>query len=162
MHARWPKDIAELEAFCKEEWEKISNTRIERLLAATRSVCKLWYLPEEVLLSTDYVGCPNFCRVPQWWFYLCSIYDIKNNYAIMVAENIVFFHTLEQGCQTQIHSGPKLKTRSKSRAGLVQCLLTNWLEHVFPHSPDIAIIFFHMETWTWVLLKHIESGPSKA
>ena len=28
-----PKNIAELEAFCKEEWEKIPNTRIERLLA---------------------------------------------------------------------------------------------------------------------------------
>ena len=33
VHARRPKNIAELEAFCKEEWEKIPNTRIERLLA---------------------------------------------------------------------------------------------------------------------------------
>ena len=33
VHARWPKNMAELDAFCKEEWEKIPNTKIERLLA---------------------------------------------------------------------------------------------------------------------------------
>uniref|UniRef100_A0A3Q3KMZ5 Tc1-like transposase DDE domain-containing protein n=1 Tax=Monopterus albus TaxID=43700 RepID=A0A3Q3KMZ5_MONAL len=33
VHARRPKNITELEAFCKEEWEKIPSTRIERLLA---------------------------------------------------------------------------------------------------------------------------------
>lgn len=33
VHARQPKNISELEAFCKEEWVNIHSTRIERLLA---------------------------------------------------------------------------------------------------------------------------------
>ena len=33
VHARWPKNIAELKAFCSEEWEKILNTTIEMLLS---------------------------------------------------------------------------------------------------------------------------------
>jgi len=31
VHSRRPKSTAELDAFCKEEWEKIPNKRIERL-----------------------------------------------------------------------------------------------------------------------------------
>ena len=33
VHARRPKNITKQEAICKKEWEKIQNTRIERLLA---------------------------------------------------------------------------------------------------------------------------------
>lgn len=36
VHARRPKNLTELEAFCKEEWAKIPQTRIERLLAGYR------------------------------------------------------------------------------------------------------------------------------
>uniref|UniRef100_A0A8C5DSB5 Transposase n=1 Tax=Gouania willdenowi TaxID=441366 RepID=A0A8C5DSB5_GOUWI len=32
VHARPPRNIAELEAFCKEEWGKITNNRIQRLV----------------------------------------------------------------------------------------------------------------------------------
>lgn len=36
VHARRPKNLSELEEFCKEEWEKIPKARIERLLAGYR------------------------------------------------------------------------------------------------------------------------------
>lgn len=34
VRARLPRNLTELENFCKEEWVKIPQTRIERLLAA--------------------------------------------------------------------------------------------------------------------------------
>ena len=40
LYARRPKNL-KLEAFCKEEWEKIPQTRTERLFAATDSIDKL-------------------------------------------------------------------------------------------------------------------------
>lgn len=33
VHARWPRNLTELENFYKEEWVKIPQTRIKRLLA---------------------------------------------------------------------------------------------------------------------------------
>ena len=36
VHAKQPKNIAELEAFWEEEWTKIPNTRIERFLAGCK------------------------------------------------------------------------------------------------------------------------------
>ena len=33
VHARWPKNLTELEALCKEKWMTIPQTSIKRLLA---------------------------------------------------------------------------------------------------------------------------------
>ena len=94
MHARRSKKIAEPEAFCEEEWEKIPNTRTERIFIwqqkvfascdiCQRSVTKYWICRMSKPL-----------HMPQWCFYclnFCSIYDIKSIYAWMIAENIVFY-----------------------------------------------------------------------
>ena len=81
VHARRPKNIIELEAFSKDEWEKIQKKQeLKDFFLAPKSVCNL---PEGLLISTDYIGCSNFCTYHNDLFlihlfiYFCSIYDIK-------------------------------------------------------------------------------------
>lgn len=46
--------LQKLDAFWEEEWEK-EWEELKDFTLATKSVCKLCYLPEGVVLSADYV-----------------------------------------------------------------------------------------------------------
>ena len=54
-----------------------------------------------------------------------------------------FYNVLEQGCQTQIHRGPKLNTGTKLRARLNFFFeVLDKIEYVFPSLQNIMVIFF--------------------
>lgn len=53
MHDRQPRNLKELEDFCKEEWAKIPQTRTERLLAGYKKHLHAVILAELVIIVNE-------------------------------------------------------------------------------------------------------------
>ena len=60
VHARWPNNIAELQAVCKAEWVKNPETRIGRVLADYKRglqavICHFYFINRNYILLYYYI-----------------------------------------------------------------------------------------------------------